>query len=78
MYKDIEFFKSHKKLEFKILFEHYAVENACYYENLKALNFFIFISNIKKIMKILNNKYKIVRLLKFKTKNKYLKGYNKN
>jgi hypothetical protein len=76
--KDIEFLKSHKKLGFKILFKYYAVENACYYENIKALNFFIFISNIKKIIKISNTKYKIISQLKFKTKNKYLKGYNKN
>jgi hypothetical protein len=50
---------------------------ASYNEHIKILKFFIQTIHIKKVIKF-SKPVKIITTIKYKTKNNYIKGYNKN
>jgi hypothetical protein len=57
-------------------FDENAIYKALYYGDVKFLEWFKNYCNIKKIIKISNSNYN--KTIKFKNKNNYIKGYNKN
>ena len=61
--------------EFK--YNKYAINEACYNEHIKILEWFIKNHNVKKVIKW-SKPLKFLITIKFKTKNNYIKGYNKN
>jgi hypothetical protein len=69
--KILNWFKNNYKLKYDID----AIKD-CF--NLNVLNFWIKNINIKKIIKCNKKKSEYYKTLKFKTKNNYIKGYNKN
>ena len=91
IYGNYEILEWYKKNNFKIIYTRYYVRNSgC----IQCLNFWIEIVNIKKIIMWLSPVYfdsylsrdtvkwlnprMFIKTLKFKTKNKYFKGYKKN
>ena len=70
----LEWFKN-SGYEFK--YSKYAINEACYNEHIKILEWFIKNHNVKKVIKW-SKPLKFLITIKFKTKNNYIKGYNKN
>ena len=67
-----------KKSGNKLKYDKRAIINSSLFNFPFILKFFIENVNIKKIIKWIKNKYFYAKPLKFKTKNNYVKGYNKN
>ena len=60
----------------KVLYKHNIIYSACCYGHIKVLEWFIN-RNVKKVIKW-SKHLKFNKTIKFKTKNNYIKGYNKN
>ena len=77
MHLNMDILKWFKKSDYKFKYSEYGIYDVSEYKHRKILKFYCNKINIKKIIKW-SNKIIFIKTIKFKTNNKYLKGYQKN
>jgi hypothetical protein len=78
-YGQVEVLKWFKKSGYKLKYDKKVITSFdTYYFNFYVLKFCVENINLKKLIKWINYESKSIKPLKFKTKNNYIKGYNKN
>ena len=76
-YGHVQVLEWFKNSGYKFKYKRYAIYCAFRYREVKVLKFYSNNINIKKLI-IWRNKKIFIKTIKFKTNNKYLKGYQKN
>ena len=72
----IQVLKWFKNSKYKFKYDNRAIKWASFYGKVEILDWFKNYCNVKKIIKIAISAY--IKTIKYKTKNNYIKGYNKN
>ena len=76
MYGHVEVLEWFKNSGYKFKYDEFSIYLASQNEHIRVLKFYNININIKKLIKWSSNIF--IKTLKFKTNNKYLKGYQKN